>query len=289
MLLKKGSFYIAAAILIWSSLGVVVRLSGVPAHVLIFYSALVSAAILSFVMPFKKYRALVPGGRRFFYLLLLGPILLANTFFFFYAYKHTTISNTILTHYIAPVLVALMAPVFLKETITRRVVLSIVVASIGLWVLLGMDPAEIFLKGWQEPGSDATGIAAGLLSGVAYAVLILVVRAFSMNHHPVPMCYFQNLMIILILLPFVAWPPAEALWSFLLVGVAHSTIAPILYFKGMHYVKANRAAILGYIEPVGAIIFGMIFLSEYPGAVSLIGGVLILYSGYLALSKDNEA
>jgi len=48
---KKGSFYIAAAILIWSSLGVVVRLSGVPAHVLIFYSALVSTAILSFVMP----------------------------------------------------------------------------------------------------------------------------------------------------------------------------------------------------------------------------------------------
>jgi drug/metabolite transporter (DMT)-like permease len=283
----RGTSYIVGAILIWSSLPVVIRLSNVPVHELIFYSVLVSTIILSFAMPLKRYRALVPRGRRFLYLLFLGPILLANTFAFFYAYKHTTISNAILTHYIAPVLVALMAPMFLKEVITKRVVLSILIATIGLFVLLGMEPGE-FLTGLKEPGSNAMGIASGLFSGAVYAVLILVVRAFSLNIHPVPMCYFQNLMILLILFPFVGKPPVDALWSFLLMGVAHSTIAPILYFKGMHFVTANRAAILGYIEPVGAIIFGMMFIGEYPRAVSIIGGVLILYSGYLALSRNSS-
>jgi drug/metabolite transporter (DMT)-like permease len=166
-------------------------------------------------------------------------------------------------------------------------VLSIAIASIGLVILLGMEPAE-FMRGLGEPGSDAMGIASGLVSGAAYAVLILLVRAFSLNIHPVPMCFIQNITILAILLPFVGVPPAGAVWSFIVMGIAHSTLAPILYFKGMQYVTANRAAILGYIEPVGAIIFGMVFLGEYPKAISLLGGLLILYSGYLALSTNNE-
>jgi drug/metabolite transporter (DMT)-like permease len=282
----RGSAYVAAAIFIWSSLGVVVRLSGVPAHVLIFYSVLVSTVLLSFVIPLKRYRSHIPRGKGLLRLLVLGPILLANTFFFFYAYGHTTISNAIMTHYIAPVLVALMAPVFLKEALTRRVAASIAVATLGLWLLIGMEPGDL-LMGLGEPGSDAMGIAAGLCSGVAYAVLILVVRAFALNVHPVPMCYFQNLAIILILLPFMRSFPREALWSFVVVGVVHSAVAPLLYFKGMRLVRANRAAILGYIEPVGAIIFGMLILGEYPPLVSLAGGGLILYSGYLAISRDD--
>ncbi len=264
----------------------VVRLSGVPVHVLIFFSAIVSTVILSFAVPLRKYRSQIPRGKDFIKLLVLGPILLGNTATFFYAYRHTTISNAILTHYIAPVLVAMAAPVFLKEAVSKRVILSIVFASVGLWLLIG-SPGRI-LSGLGEPGSDAMGIISGLCSGVMYAVLIIVVRAFSLRLHPVPMCYFQNLAIILLLLPFIKSIPWEEFWGFLVVGVMHSTVAPILYFKGMQMVKANRAAVLGYIEPIGAIIFGMAFLGEFPEAVSILGGGLILYSGYLALTGDNE-
>ncbi|MFA4829254.1 MAG: EamA family transporter [Thermodesulfovibrionales bacterium] len=42
---------------------------------------------------------------------------------------------------------------------------------------------------------------------------------------------------------------------------------------------------LGYIEPVSAIILSMIFLSEMPGINSIIGGVLIIFSGYLTLRE----
>jgi len=72
------------------------------------------------------------------------------------------------------------------------------------------------------------------------------------------------------------------------VGILHSTIAPILYFKGLQYVTANKAAVLGYLEPVGAILFAMIFLEEYPPAVSLIGGALIILSGYLTLREHEK-
>jgi drug/metabolite transporter (DMT)-like permease len=70
------------------------------------------------------------------------------------------------------------------------------------------------------------------------------------------------------------------------MGIVHSTMAPILYFKGIQLVTANKAAVLGYLEPVCAIIFSIFFLNEHPGVNSIIGGALIIFSGYLTL-KDS--
>jgi drug/metabolite transporter (DMT)-like permease len=269
-----GAFYILSAILIWSSMGVVVRLSGAPIHVLIFYSALVAVCLQGLMLATRGYRSSIPRSRGVFYLLLLGPLMLLNQLTFFYAFKNTTMSNTILTHYVAPVLVAFLAPVFLKETITRRVVFSIAVATVGLLILLGINPVEL-VGLLEEPSRDVLGMMSGLFSGFTYAIIIIVSRVYAQSFAPLVMCFFQNVMVCLILLPFVRAFPVEALWSFLLMGLLHSTVAP-----------ANRAAILGYIEPVGAIIFGMIFFSEYPAPQSLLGGALIIYSGYLTLKGE---
>ena len=72
------------------------------------------------------------------------------------------------------------------------------------------------------------------------------------------------------------------------MGIIHSTIAPILYFKGLQFVTANKTAVLGYLEPVSAIVLSMIFLSEIPGRKSIIGGLLIIFSGYLTLRSERS-
>jgi drug/metabolite transporter (DMT)-like permease len=100
--------------------------------------------------------------------------------------------------------------------------------------------------------------------------------------------FLQNCTIVIILAPFIRDVPAAALWSYLFIGIIHSTVAPVLYFKGLRHVTANRAAVLGYLEPVCAIIFSMIFLKEVPGMHSVAGGLLIILSGYLTL-KDKDA
>ena len=69
------------------------------------------------------------------------------------------------------------------------------------------------------------------------------------------------------------------------MGIVHSTIAPILYYKGLQSVTANRAAVLGYLEPVCAIIFSVLLLNEIPRFQSVIGGMLIIFSGYLTVRE----
>ncbi|HBG93327.1 MAG: hypothetical protein A2X54_04165 [Nitrospirae bacterium GWF2_44_13] len=270
------SLYILLALFLWSSLGVIVKLSGVAVHVLIFYSVIVSLIVQGIILSRKTYRKEFPGLKLLQYPLILGAASLINTFTYYLAFKHTTIANAVLTHYTAPVIVAFLAPLFLKERVTRPIIISIAIASAGLWIML---------NGFSFNEGDALGITAGLVSGFAYAVVVILIRIYTQSFNPVVLAFFSNAVIAILLAPFVREFPVNALWSFLVMGIVHSTIAPILYFKGLRYVSAGRTAVFGYIEPVIAIIFGIIFLSELPGKGSIIGGLLIIFSGYLTLRE----
>lgn len=270
------SIYILLAIFLWSGLGVIVRLSGVAVHVLIFYSVITALIVQGLILSRKNYRRDIPDFRQLKYPAILGVVGLLNTFTYFLAFKHTTIANAVLTHYTAPVIVAFLAPLFLREKVTRVIIISIAIASAGLWIML---------NGFSFNKEDAIGITAGLVSGFAYAVVVILIRIYTQSFNPVVLAFFSNSVIAILLAPFVREFPVNALWSFLVMGILHSTIAPILYFKGLRYVSAGRTAVLGYLEPVIAIIFGIIFLSELPGKGSIIGGLLIIFSGYLTLRE----
>jgi drug/metabolite transporter (DMT)-like permease len=272
-----ASIYILLAMFLWSSLGVVVRLSGVEIHTLIFYSVVVALIVQGIILSLKNYRKEIPEIKKLKYPMILGLFSLLNTLTYFYAFKHTTIANAVLTHYTAPVIVAFLAPLFLREIITRRIIFVIVIASIGLWIML---------EGFSFKEGQMAGIMAGLASGLTYAIIIIFARIQARNFNPLVLTFFSNAVIAVLLAPFIREVPLNALWSFLVMGIIHSTIAPILYYKGLQYVTANRAAVLGYLEPVSAIIFSMLFLNELPGENSIIGGILIIISGYLTLKKE---
>ncbi len=278
--------YILTAIFLWSFLGLVIRFSGMPVSVLIFFSCLISAVIIGLSFLKKERRATLPSFRALSSLLVLGPVNLVNTFCFYYAYQNTTVANAVLTHYTAPIFVAMLAPIFLKEKLSARAIFSVVIATLGLWIMLGVSFEQF--SGLLFAGDKNTaGIVAGVSSGLAYAVLIVILRVLSPSFDPVVMTFFQNIVVALILLPFVEIPAniLSAWWAFIIMGIVHSIIAPIFYFRGMRDVSAYGASILGYLEPVSVIILGILFLSEPVGGPTLIGGLMIIVSGYLTLRQ----
>ena len=286
MHMSRGALKVALAVFLWSSLGVVVRTADVGVHLIIFYSNLFSLFLLSpFVFRSAK-RKFLPSGRGALKFLILGPVTLLNTFTFLYALKNTTISNALMTHYIAPIIVAVLAAFLLREKFTQRMLLAIVISSMGLWVMLGQSPTGIFAGDAGGMDGNALGILSGLASGVAYAFLIILIRVMAPNEDTLVLVFFQNLMMCVLLLPFIREFPFDALWSFLLVGVLHSTLAPLLYVSGLKSVRAGSAAILGYLEPVSAILLGALIIGEIPGLFAIIGGVLILFSGIITISGE---
>lgn len=278
--------YILGAIFLWSSLGVVIRLSGVPVHLLILFSCVVSFSISGLLL-LRSDKKGFPKGRVLFLLLLLGPVTLANTFAFYYALKNTTIANAVLTHYTAPIVVAFLAPIILKEKATVAVLAAVATATFGLWVMLDVSPGQ-FVDLMVAGDRNTGGIMAGLFSGFAYAAIVIILRILAQAVRPLVVLLFQNGSAVLLLLPFAGIPEnvMSALWAFVIMGVVHSTIAPLLYYRGMKDTTANNAVILGYLEPVCAIIFGVIFLNESVTWKTIFGGAMILFSGYLTAADS---
>jgi drug/metabolite transporter (DMT)-like permease len=281
--------YIIVAIFLWSSLGIVIRFSGAPVTVLIFFSCIISSLLMGVVIIRKGLSRNFPKGKNLSGLFVLAIVSLINTFSFFYSYKNTTIANAVLTHYTAPIMVALLSPFFLKERLTLRIFIAVVLATTGLWIMLDMSLQQ-FYRLLIAGDRNTAGIFAGLFSGFAYAVLVIVIRILAPRLNPVVMAFSQNLLIAVFISPFISFSKdlISALWAFFFMGIIHSTIAPILYFRGMRDVKANKAAILGYLEPVCAILLGIIFLGEFISLKTIIGGFLIILSGYITIkSKDS--
>lgn len=283
-----GYFKIIAAILIWSSLGIFIRKIELPNECIIFYSAMIAGVIQLIVLlvsgRMNKEREMKTDPRSAIFLVISPFFFIANTMLFYFAFRNTTIANAVLSHYTAPIFVAMMAPLLLKEKIKGTTWLAIILSSIGLWSILGgNNPFADISAGSREN----LGIIAGAMSGLAYAFLLLIIKRIASVYSALFITFIQNGITSMLLLPFVfaVTVPTQALPYLLIMGIFHSTIAPLLYVNGLKDVKANEAAILGYFEPVGAIILAFVFLHEVPGAAALLGGTLILYSGYMIIKN----
>ena len=271
--------YIIIAIVIWSSLGIIVRLANTHLTYTIFFPALIALCAQSTILLSTKNRKKIPTINRIPWLFLIGPVFILNSLSFYYAFTHTTIANAVFTHYTAPIFVASLSPLLLRESIDRLVIIAIIISTAGLLLMFhGFSLSEQHVK----------GIASGIFSGLMYAILIILGRSLAQRFAPLVITVFQNLVVVLILLPFIKDVPFTIVGYFLLMGLVHSTAAPLLYIRGLKEVKASKAAILGYIEPVSAMILAWIAFQEMPRVMSIIGGALILYSGYLTIKRREK-
>lgn len=274
--------YIVIAMIMWSFLGIIIKSTVIDVDELILFSAAISSFILLSYILLNNYRMLLINSSLLISIYFISIIGLINTFTFFYAYKHTTVALAVLTHYTAPFFVVILAAIFLKEKITLMIVLSIISAALGMYLILDLSIEEI-LRQVSARDSHTIGILSGLLSGFFYAVLIILFKKLLNKIDVLPLTAIQNSFVAITLIPFFDMPTniASILPSILMLGIVQSTIAPLIYLKGIKQVRANTAAILGYIEPLSAIMLGIVFLGESLEPITIVGGLLILVSGLL--------
>jgi len=277
----KDYLKIVAAMLIWSTWGLMIRWIGLPPVVVLFYTALIASVAVPLVLKARGEFDLtgVSAVWPLFAALAVGSII--NNITYFYALASTTVSNAVFTHYTAPLFVALLAPLFIDEKLQKVTIVALPLAAAGMLLIV------LSGGGLQWGGEHSAGIMAGTVSGVAYAVLIIVSRKLSrmLLHH-------KSVVLLLWITAAATAPVAlstdhvmtlQAGVLLLIGGIAHSTVAPLLYFSALRKVLAQHAAVLGYIEPLAAVPFAMVFLAEVPSSLSLIGGTLILASGYIII------
>ena len=210
---------------------------------------------------FKKIKeAGVPG--------LVGGIFLSGSFVaYLYSMSETTVANVVFIISTQTVFLPILAYFFLKEKISSRGIVAIVLAMIGVTLMIG--------------DSLGTGSLYGNLAALAipinFSILILIIRKYP-KVDMIPAIFYAGIFSCLyglILLKGISISPKDVWLSFLL-GVPQLAFGFIFITIGSRNTPAVMVGLLMLMETIFAPIWVWLFYNEIPPTSVLIGGLIII-------------
>jgi drug/metabolite transporter (DMT)-like permease len=279
---------LALVMVIWGSLGVFTRSIPLSALSLAFLRAFIALPVLFAAMMVKKGEPVKWTALRPY--ILSGALLGFGWLSLFYGFKNTGVSSAVIVYNMCPVYVMIAAPLVLKEKISRIQAAVIVVSFVGLFLTVVHNLTE---------GYGYAGLALSALSGMLYAVIVLLNRSVKVRVNTQTATFVQIFTAMLVLLPFVladgdilnvARLDAGAVVFTILLGLLHTGAAYTMFFSVYASMKSVEIVSYSYLEPLFAILFSVLFAGERLTALQLIGGILILGSTYIGeLVKSRTA
>lgn len=274
---SKARWMILAAMTIWGTMAPFVRRISVSSAELALYRACLATVLVGLYLAFSGQKLQLKGlGKDLPLLLVSGMAMGINWILLFEAYKYTTVAVATLSYYFAPVIVTAVCPLLFRERLTKKQTVCFLMSTLGLALVIGVTDLG-------SGGNDLIGVAFGLGAAVLYATVILL-NKFIQGVSGIHRTFLQFLAAIVILLPYVLVSGGVTLhtldltgWICLLVvGIIHSGIAYCLYFSALKDVPGQQAAILSYVDPLVAVVIGVLVLAEPLSWQQLLGGGLIL-------------
>ena len=258
---RTGILLVFGAALLWSTGGLGIKaLADPPLKVAFFRSAVAAVALLLWFRP-RLFRPTLG------FLAAVGSYA-ACLITFVVATKWTSAANAIFLQYSGVVWVLLFSPLVVQEPFRARDAAAIGVAFAGM--------ALFFVGRFDSPGR--AGDAVALLSGVFFAGLVLSLRR-ERGRTAEAAVTWGNVATAAALLPFVASDLSLTTRSagiLVALGVFQLAGAYVLFVRGIDTVTATQAALVGMVEPIANPIWVFLFLGERPGALSILGGLVVL-------------
>jgi drug/metabolite transporter (DMT)-like permease len=180
-----------------------------------------------------------------------------------------------------PLMVALLSVHFAPED--RPTGLRLVGLLIGLGgviALLGIDVAG--------RSDELLGAGLILVATLGYAIAPMIVQGKLADLDPlVPVAVSLGIAGIALTPAAILFPPEqapslEALGSIVVLGVVCTAFGLIVFFGLIAEAGASRAAVITYVNPLVAVLLGVLVLDERLGATSVLGLGLILAGSWLA-------
>ena len=288
-----GLVLIALAAISWGTTGATMTLLAQRAAadpLLVGFARLASAA------PFLLGAALVSTrnwrlttGRDALALLVMGGAMAAYQVFYFRAVTLTGVAvAALLAICSAPLMIAGLAALFLRERVTAATGVSLAMAVAGT-ALLVIGP-----RGLGEISSDfALGAVLALGASLSYAMYTVIGKGTLARVSPLPLAGITFTVAALTLSPVllsehaVAEPLAKGWPLFLYLGLIPTALAYGLFTVGLRRIPATVAGITTLLEPLTASTLGVFLFGERLGAAGTIGAILLLTAIALLTARRN--
>ena len=223
---------------------------------------------------------------------LLG--IMGLNYFYNEAVSEITLSLAAILLSMAPVFVMILSAFIFRERITVKKINCLILAIVGCTLASGVLEAASGM-GLQV---SVRGIVMGLLSGFFCALYGIFSKIAANRGYSTYTILFYSLLLCTVALlqvtnwgVFISFIEAAPLKN-TLFAVAHSTctsILPYLFYSiALLYMENGKVSILaGGGEPIAAVVFGVLFFSEIPTILILIGLVItIIALSFLCMPLD---
>lgn len=187
---------------------------------------------------------------------------------FIVANKLTTAANAIILQFTAPIWVAILSVLILKQKIKLYDVISILLVSGGM-VLFFMDDVS---------SGNQMGNIVAILSGVALAGSTIAMK-FQEEGSTIEITLMGHIITTVVCFPFLIQEPNFTLQNLMVIavlGIFQLGIAYILFAIAIKHVSALEAILIMFLEPILNPIWVFLIVGERPSILALIGGIIVI-------------
>ena len=261
--------------------GVVANGVSLPNYHIVLIRSILAAAILGVLLLLERRRPTAMSyPREAIWVVGAGVALAGDWLFLFEAYGAIGVGLATILLYCAPIIVMALSPLIFHERLTVRKVAGFAIVVTGALLISG---------GTLQTGSSPYGILCGLASAGCYAAMTIISKK-AVHISGLEKGFIEIGIATVALIVYAVVVHGATLAT--IVQIAPSDIVPLvvlgaliafgnyLYLRAMNSVNAQRVAVLGYVEPLSAVVLGAIVLHEtmtppqFFGAICIVAGAL---------------
>ena len=210
-----------------------------------------------------------------------------NIAFFFWGLTLTTALNSGIIIATAPLFILLGAVIFLKEKITRRLIVGLIIGVIGIGIIIGQDVLK------NGASLSPLGDFIILLSLLAFVFYDILSKKLFKRYSPLTITFYSFLIGAISFFPasyfeFVnnsAWMTkldSNMLFG-IIFGIFFSSFAAYSFWQwGLSKIDAAQAGFFYYLDPVSSTLGAVILLSEKITQPFVLGSILIFLGLFFA-------
>ncbi|MBM6993531.1 MAG: DMT family transporter [Prevotella sp.] len=207
---------------------------------------------------------------------MLGLLFAASSLTYYYSFMFMAagLASTILFFY--PVMVAVIMAVFFGERLTAATLLSIVMALGGILLLYQGDGTSTL---------SLTGMALVIVSALTYALYIVLLNRSQLRMSSVKLTFYVLLICVVCNVVSSFFDPAGGLqglptlrsWvSALGLGLLPTVVSLVMMAIAVKHIGSTPTAIMGALEPLTAVVIGVMVFGEVLTPRLSLGILLIL-------------
>lgn len=246
------------------------------------------------ILPFaiKSWNDVKPkvSGKTWLLLILAGVFLGSHFATWITSLEYTTVASSVVFVTTAPLWVALLSPIFLKEKLTRWIAVGLIVSLLGSFIVglsnnctitnLGVTCSDInnLWSGRYFVG-NLLALAGAFLSGGYIMVGRKVRNSLSLPIYTAVVYGVASIVLILLVVitgaKVTGFAPKSYVWIIALALIPQ-VIGHTAFNWALKYLSAAYVSIALLGEPVGTVILAALLLHEMPTALEILGGIFIL-------------